>query len=242
MAAFSVIVVQIIFFVGLLWILRNVLGKHASSTTQRLQQLTQEHVTKEAELKRRLEEADRKYQEQLAKAKQEIEKLRAQGLQEVELAKRKIIEEAHQEGERIVNKAIETRDAMRAEIERSFDQRAINKAAELIQSVLPEALCREAQSIWLEELLNQGLPQALEMGNQIIVSQVQVVSAYELTEDQVVMIERRLKELLGQSVEVEHHADRDLIAGIIVNLGAVVLNGSLSAKLEERTRAEGSGS
>lgn len=238
MAAVSVIIIQVVIFVWLIMILRKVLGNHASSTTNHLQQLTQEHVAKEADLKNRLEEADKKYQEQLAKAKIEIEKLRAQGLEEAEITKQKIIEEAHQEGERIVNKAIETREAMKAEVEKTFDKRAVKKSCEMIRHVLPPALCRDAQNVWLDELLEEGLTKALELGNQITINEVQVVSAYDLTEEQLTKIKVRLKELVGQDVKISHHADKELIAGLIVNLGAVVLNGSLSAKLEDLARED----
>ena len=69
------LVVLGILFVGLVFVLRYMLGKSRTDAVTHLQSLSDENSRKQEELKRQLMEAEKNYQERMARARTEAEKL-----------------------------------------------------------------------------------------------------------------------------------------------------------------------
>lgn len=61
--------------------------------------------------------------------------------------------------------------------------------------------------------------------------QVQVTSAFELTAEQELAIEKILKERLGKKVLIQSAIDPSLVAGVVIRAGDLVIDNSVSGKL-----------
>jgi F-type H+-transporting ATPase subunit delta len=77
---------------------------------------------------------------------------------------------------------------------------------------------RELDSLWAEE--NKLLP-------------VTIVSAVELDEDTIKEIGRKIEEQTGRKVELESKVDPNLIGGLVLRVGNVVLDASVRNRLEK---------
>ncbi len=62
---------------------------------------------------------------------------------------------------------------------------------------------------------------------------VQVVSAYKLTEAQENALAAALKERLGRDIRVTSEVDRDLIGGVLIRAGDLVIDGSVQGRLRK---------
>lgn len=63
--------------------------------------------------------------------------------------------------------------------------------------------------------------------------EVEVTSAYAVTQAQKTKLEKALAEHLGKEVKVSTHKDADLIGGVIIRAGDYVIDGSVRGRLQK---------
>ena len=234
----QLIVFQVLIFAALAVVLQRFLGRHATSATVHLQGLTQDYMKRQEELKKRLEESERHYRELVSKAQTEGVQLKTKAVQEAEEKKRQIVEEARAEAERIVTQAVQAREAMRREMESSVEKRAVGRACELLEQVLPKELQEATHSRWMEEALGNGLLRLnqMDLPEKVKVQEAQVTSAAPLSPAQKERLLKKLEQVVGHPLTLKEEVDPRIIAGVRVTLGHVVLDGSLVSKIQEAAR------
>jgi F0F1-type ATP synthase delta subunit len=223
-------------FVALIVGLRHMMGRYTATTTAHLQGLSQDYLRKQEELKKRLEEAERQYHQQLAKTREEAQGLKTQALNEAEVARREAIEQARQEAERLVQQAMQVRETMQQEATKHIEARAIERACDLVNAVLPEALREAAHAKWLDELLEHDALTNVQATLREDVQGCSVVSAFPLSAAQRARLAERLQTALKHAVTLQETVDPALVAGVTMTLGHLVLDGSLASKLREAAR------
>jgi len=236
MSFWPLLIMLVVFFVGLIIALRQILARDVTKATGHLQDLSSAYAERHEELKRRLEESERHYQEQITRAKTESEQLMSQAQQEAETSRVKLLEQARGEGERIVQQALESSDGLRREMEQTMERRAVERACELLREVLPGQLRQEIQTRWLDELIRNGMGQLEQVKTQGEIREARVVSALPLSGAQQDLLRQRLKEKLGRTITVTETVDEALIAGLTISMGSLVLDGSLATKLRRAAR------
>lgn len=229
-------ILLVLVFVGLVVSLRHLMGRYTATTTAHLQGMSQDYLKKQEEMKKRLEDAERHYQEQLAKTQEQAQGLKTQALKEAELARQQAVEQAHQEAERIVQQALQGREAIQQDAMKRIEAQAIERACELVQAVLPAALREAAQGTWLDELLDNGALAKQPMTLREPVREARVVSAVPLSAAQRKRLQERLQAATQQELALHESVDPTLVAGLTVTLGHLVLDGSLASKLREAAR------
>jgi F0F1-type ATP synthase delta subunit len=61
----------------------------------------------------------------------------------------------------------------------------------------------------------------------------EVTSSYPLLDNQKNSIREILRDVMGYSVELEEKTDASIISGLVINLGGLILDGSLQNKLRK---------
>ena len=156
--------------------------------------------------------------------------------QEAEAAKARLLEDARSESERIVQQGMESREALRKELEEAMETRVITRACELIQQALPGQLREGLQSLWLDELIHNGFSHLEGIATQEAIEEVRVVSAFSLNEEQRRLLREQLKQRFGHELPLREETNPQLVAGLTITLGSVVLDGSLASKLLQAVR------
>ncbi len=230
------IVLQIVIFIALVVVLRRALSRNLTEAASHLQGLSADYSRRQEELKQRLQEAEQQYTERMAKVKTEAEQLMTQAKQEAESSRGKLLEEARSESERIVQQGLESRNALRKELEQAMEARAIERACELLRELLPEELRREVQARYLRELIQDSVGQLGQLKTDESLSQAKVACAYPLDAAQRDDLSRWIKERVGRELTLVEEADGQLIAGLMITLGSVVLDASLASKMRQVVR------
>ena len=244
MSFLPLLVILIVVFVGLVLILRYVMGRSMVDATSHLQAMGDEYSRRQDELQRRLQESERQYQETIAKARTEAERLLAEARQEAESNRSRQIDQARSESERIVQQALDSRDGLKKELERELETRATRRACELVERSLSPELRAVIQTRWLGELFEDGLRHLGERLKGVeSTEEMRVVSAFPLAKDQREALRARVKEALGREIPVTEEVDPKLVAGLVITVGSLVLDGSLANKIQQamRTFQEGGG-
>ncbi len=235
---YLLIIFQIIFFVGLTFLLRYFLTRNIGSVTERLEDINKDYTKKQQEAKAKLDEAERHYKEVLTNAATESKKLKEKYKKEALSEKDNIISEAHRKSEQIIESANKTRQHLLNELENQTESRALERACELIDKVLPLELHKKIHSYWFDDLVSKGFE---DLGNLNIpedTSKAYLKMAFPLTFKQKAQLSKKLKEKFNHDLELSEEVDSSLIAGAIVKINTLVIDGSLKHKVKERANVE----
>ncbi|MBN1872371.1 MAG: F0F1 ATP synthase subunit delta [Candidatus Omnitrophica bacterium] len=239
MLIISLVLLQLIIFVALIIMFRKILNKNVVLATRHLEELNTEYSKKDMEVSKRLNEARQKYEEMVAKAQNEAEEEKSKILKEAEAEREKIIKDARSQGEAIIQQADKSRQLLISEIEERIDNEAIHKACELVQLTLPEKFKKAVHLQWTDELVEESLSQAEQLQIPEDINEVKVTSAFPLSELQRKNLQKKVKQFLKRDVELKEESDPRLVAGIVLAVGSLVLDGSLKNKIEERAKSIG---
>ncbi len=233
----SLILLQVFIFVGLIFFLRNILNRNVISATAHLKQLSAEYAKKERQIKEQLEQTERKCKEALNQAQQDAHQKREGIIAQAQEERDRILNEAQQRAKEMVEQADRTRESLIAEINQRIEERSLERVAELIQQVLPEHIREEIHHRWLDELITSSFEQLDRLHIPEGVLETKIVSAFALTPKERELLKTKIKEKLGREIALEEEIDSGVIAGLIVNIGSLVLDGSLRFKIKEVTSA-----
>ncbi|MCM8813481.1 MAG: F0F1 ATP synthase subunit delta [Candidatus Omnitrophica bacterium] len=233
----SLILLQVIIFAGLLIFLRRMLTRNVTHATAHLQGLTQEYDARLEEIKKRETEANALYEEAKRRAQKELDIYKDQFKKEIEEQREKIITQAHTQSEELVQRAQKTCEQMRADMEQLIADQAREEAAAVMKRVLPESARRYLHALWFDALMRDGLATFERLRIPEGLTQATVSTAFSLVPEQFVRVQEMLRKRLEHEIVVSEAVQPDLIAGVVITVGNVVIDGSFLYTIREVGRA-----
>jgi F0F1-type ATP synthase delta subunit len=237
----SLILMQLFIFAGLVFFLRRILNRNVISATTHLEQMSAEYAKKEEGIRKQLDDAQQQAKEIVLDAQRDVRQQQESMVAQMQEERQRILNEASQKAEEIVQQAERTRQALITDINQKIEEKALQQAVELVQQALPEHIRKEIHHNWLEELISSSFQQLDRLRIPEGASQASVVSAFELTPKQRDALKEKIKQRLGRSIDLKEEINPGVIAGLIVNIGSLVLDGSLRFKIKEVASARQSG-
>jgi len=228
---FNLLIIQALTIIGIFFLLRFLFSRHLNSALARLNTLHEENLIKEQQLT-----------EELKRAKEE-------GDAEIKRAKNQaslIIEEAHNEGVRLrmnleeqaktqVTKIIADgnieAEKLKEEYLKETEAKSLDLAMKLVESLLSEKDKASLQQEFISEIISEMAKLSKDQFN-ITADRVKVSSSQLLRKDQKENLQLVLKEKTGREMIFEEILKEDLIGGIIVEIGGLVIDGTLKNKLQ----------
>lgn len=229
----ALLIVQLFVFIGLIYGLKTVLKRHLGTATSHMDQLAQESEAKLAEAKKRLEDAKTHYDEAIKKSKAEGEKLKQQLIDEGLKAKQETLEQARKQSEEIVDRANAAAELTQEELDQKINEASKFLSMNIIRQIFNRRLNEAMNEQWIAHLLESGLDGLNRLNLKAHEGEVEIVSAFALTAAQKKAISHALNEALGKNVPLKEQIDPEMLIGIRITLGSVVVDGSLEFKLKE---------
>jgi F-type H+-transporting ATPase subunit delta len=229
------VIVILLFFGFLALLLVKILKRDLIQGTRHLDELNQDYLKKEEEAERYLAEAKQKSQEMVQKAQQDAERTKEEIISKIQEEKDRVIAVARQQAEDIVQQAEKTRQMLLAEIDDKVAKEAIVEACNLIQDTLPEQLKQDAHAHWVQELIKSGFTSLQRLRIPQDIQEVSITSAFSLSEEQKKSLLKNLKDVLKRDITLKEKVDSKIVAGIIIQIGDLVLDGSLKNRIQERS-------
>jgi len=229
------IVILIVTFVILVFVLRKVLHGAGFRESKRLQQLVEENALREQQLGEQIAGAEKLCAEKIAAAEEEAENLKAAAASELSRLRSESIRKAEEDGKRLLEKIRLANEKKAKEIDKVVHAKSVSIAQQLIHEILTSN-CQEVvhatllQEIMteLEELDPKKLPVATDKG--------EILSPYEIAEDYREQLQSALSRKTGTKLTLPVRIDDELVGGIKVKVGSLVIDGSLGGKLETALR------
>lgn len=239
---FQAIILQVLFFFGLVLVLRKILISSSYNETKRLQQLNEENSSKAQELATKISDAENEYREKMLRTDEEIRLMKTKAKKEIEELKEAIIAKGKAEGDRIVTQALNARDEIRAEIEEQMHERIVEFSRKIFQKVLSaqdqkpvhegllESVFQELENIENDRLKAVNMDEASK-------GVIQVKTSHSMTAEQKKKLETILSSKLDKKITVEEVIEKEIIAGIVITLGSFVIDGSLSERFKKAVQS-----
>ena len=239
---FFVFILILLVVAGVLIVfLRHIMNKQFGSASSQLDLLTQDAIGKLDEAKRKVEEANKYFNDTQAKAKEAGNQARQQLINEGLKEKQDALDQTRKQSEEIMQRAKATSESSAQEMERSVREAASKKAYEVIQTLLPGKMSEETHAEWVKQLLENSLDDLDRMNIPESSNGVELATAFLLKPADKSALQERLKHKLKRAVQLNEKVDPELILGIRLKIGNVVLDGSLKFAIEEALRHVESG-
>jgi F-type H+-transporting ATPase subunit b len=226
------IVLQILFFIGLLYFLRSILTRKISKATGDLEELSRDYVSKKEEASQLVEKAQKEAKMIVSRETQAAEETKEQAIKAAQDAREKILKDANKKGLDIAAKAERNAEFMRKELDQKIDERANEKVITLIQQSVPQDFLQG----YHKEMVSQTGKGELDFKHLKLpegIKEVEIVSAFSLTDSQKEELSQKLKKKAGANIALKENVDPSLIGGYVITIGSVVIDASLKYKIQK---------
>ena len=232
----ALIILQVIIFGGLVLVFRKIMLTNVVSATQHLEEMSREFAKKEEEINKKAQELQRSEQDILSRARTEGEKSRNEIIKRAEDERDNMLKTARAHADDIVAQADQSRQQLIGELDDKIAKEAVRKACELIKETLPDSFQKCVHDQWVEDLLEHGFTHIDRLRIPEAENTVTVVSACPLSEMQRSTLNLKIAGSLGRAVQIKEEVDPTLVAGVVISIGSLVLDGSLKTKIYEKAR------
>jgi F-type H+-transporting ATPase subunit b len=242
MVFIQIIIVQILAFLALVFVLRKVMLSSSYSETNRMKKLNEENTQKAQELAKKVSDAERQYQEKVIFAEETIKKMKNEAKEETDLTVKKMLSEARTQSEHLIQQASNAREEIRDEMAEGMRDKSLALACQIFERVMDKRQLKIVHEGYVDEILDEiDKMSETALGKQDGEASIEVKTPFPLSS----LHHKRLEYVLGSKVReglrVQEVKDPSVVAGVIIKLGNLVVDGSLSGKAKRvaKTLKEG---
>ena len=232
MNIFQLISIQVVTFVVIVLFLWWLLQANITRAIKRLQVLNQQNMEKEKILKEEIERAKKEASVEIEKGKSLAEQMREETRQEAEKFREDTIGKSKDEARRIIDSAIKDGKRKQEELIHEMQNHSIDIAAEMVRYILSDRNMENLHVQLVDELTQdiQGLDQR---HFDIKDSVAELISAIALQERQKEKLMSVLSSKLGRTVTLNVTHNPEIVSGLIIKMGALIIDGSIKNKLKK---------
>ncbi len=228
----QLVIAQIVTFVAIVFVLKRLLYSESAKETLRLRKLKEETALKQKELQQKIEAAQTAYRERMSEAEEKARALIIKSEEETEALRKRVLEKAKDDAENVVKSALNAKEKMREEI---FVE-IWKKVPALASRVFKEVLSPEVQEMVHKEQVRDVVEKLKKIDKAAFKSKVErgdIISAYPLSKSEKAEVESLIRLGVGYAVPTHETEDRKLVAGVIIKLGTIMIDGSLDNRLKQ---------
>lgn len=203
---------------------------------QRLERDAESARAREAELNRKIRQAD----EELTARKKELDlveqRMKGQLEQETEKHREDLVNKARSEAEEIIAKAQIAAEGLRKEAEKQMEIKIIDYSTR----ILNEIFSRKAKAAFEKDLVEEFVSQLKEIDMSKIsleIKKAEVVTACGISDEDLKRIADMVRVKTGRDIALETKVSDEFVAGVVVKFGSLHLDGSVRNAIRESALA-----
>jgi F-type H+-transporting ATPase subunit b len=232
MLVVQLIVIQVITFLGLLFVLRKLMFTASVQETKRLQQLCEENENKSRELEQKLSLSKAQAKEIVEMAENESKRIKRETQDQVTRLKEDMLSKAKAESERMIQQALGAKEKVREELEIQMQGTITDRAVQLVKDLF------STRDIFLLHMsIMEKFAEELEKvdPSRLKVDSVhgQLIAPYVIDAEEKAYITSILTQKIGKPLTFDVILNKSLIAGVVIKMGSLVIDASLSEKLRQ---------
>jgi len=227
----QLLIIQVITFIGIILLMRFLFARHLKTALDRLNTLHEENLAKEEELNEELKRAKEESQAEIERGKQEAELIIEEAKKEATRQRLALEEESKAQAGKIVEQGKLDAEKLKEKMSKDIQGQSVELASRMISQLLIEADKIALQYQFANEIIEEISRLPKEQFNTKS-KDIKITSSFPLLERQRVDLKKVLAEKLGSEPEVKEEIDPKLIGGLILEIGGMVIDGTLKNKLQ----------
>lgn len=232
MPVWQLILIQVLTFAALLLALRALFYRNLHAALKRLQTLHEETMVKEAQLKEELQRAQQERAAEVERGRQDAKAILEGAKREAQALRANAGTQARQESQTIVTRGKEELARLRASMRAELETDALRLSTEMIRYTFTQEGKEEFHRHLIAGLITEI--SQLDKGRfSVNAEMASVTSSVPLTDHEKQRLRRVLSEKLGTEVGLTERLDPELITGLVIQIGGLVIDGSLKNKLRK---------
>lgn len=228
----QLVIAQIVTFIAIVFVLKRLLYSESAKETLRLRKLKEETALKQRELQQKIEAAQAAYKERMSEAEEKARALIIKSEEETDALRKKVLEKAKEDAENVVKSAFNAKEKMREEIFVDIWKKVPALASRIFKEVLSPAVQEMAHKEQIRDVIEK-LKKIDKAAFKSRVEKGEIVSAYPLSKSEKLEMDSLIRLGLGYEVPTYETEDRKLVAGVIIKLGTIMIDGSLDNRLKQ---------
>ncbi|MFH1189718.1 MAG: F0F1 ATP synthase subunit delta [Candidatus Omnitrophota bacterium] len=229
---FQLIIIQAVTFVAIVFVLRKLLYSESAKEMLRLKKLKEETAEKQRELQQKIDAAQDAYKEKMAEAEERVRAYQLKSEEEVKELKKKVLDKANADAEQIVKSAFNAKEKMREEIAEEMRKTAPVLASRIFKEFLSPVVRDLAHKELVRDVIDK-IKKADKISLKSKIDKAEIVSACPLSDNDKNEIEALIRDNLGYDVPLQGKEDERLVAGVVIKLGTILIDGSLDSRLKQ---------
>lgn len=226
------ILLQVIVFSGVIFFLKKILYGDTQSAINRLNREYQDLLNKQKQLAQKVEEAEKELVLKKEEAVQVKNKMTTQAMDEIRQQKDEIVFKAKQEAEEIVAKGKAAAEKNYHEIEKQVRAKLSDSAAEILRLAISERMVQAIHHELVAEFFDRAKDFDLSNVDPTLTKFV-AKTASPLTSEEKEAIKTFVAKKVNRPMEIEETEDKQLICGVLLQFGTLLVDGSLSNYIKE---------
>lgn len=232
--AVPIVIVHVVVLVLLLLGIRFLLQATANKAVVRVKAVEDEVRKKEEDIRREIDDHERDFAEKKAEAERQLQAHRDEAKREALHLKEKAVAEAKKESQKIIEQAKRNEEKIREQVEREMEEKAVKYGGRIFELVFSDLVTQEVNTLFCKELID-ALGE-IETGTITVETPVaEIAVSHELAEENRDRLLKILKEKFHPEAELKQSVDEKLMAGLILKMGSLEIDGSLKNRYQEAT-------
>lgn len=225
------ILLQVAVAVVILYVFQRAFAGHVTHAAAGLKQVHQENLRKQETLNQRLAQTEQEYKEKVEAGQTQARMLRRAAEEDIEKVRQEVVARARQEAERIITEAKEHQEELRAQLMNEIEKTAMQYAYDAVRYVFSTKVETGVHRQLVDEVIEEI--DKLDTSRVTFETSVAEISIrQELTPEQSRRLEQVLSHKLHRAVTLNATVDPTLVAGLVVKLDSLVIDGSLKERLK----------
>ena len=225
-------IIQVVVFVVIVVVLKRILLSDTMNAVERLRQVEAEVRRKEESIRQEIEQHEKDFQQKSAEAREKMEREREASERELGKLKESMLNDAKRESERIIGEAQINKEKTRREIFEEMANTAVDFSRQIFDLVFSDKIGSAINRQFVDELIEalEGIDEStvtVEGGER------EFVASHPLDADQKKRLEEVLSRKFGTEIRVSEKVDPKLLAGLVLRMGGLEIDGSLINRFQE---------
>lgn len=227
-----VAVTHVVVLAVIIFIIRRMLLGETMQAVNRIRQVEAEVRKKEESIRAEIEEHEKAFVQKKAEAEDELQRRRQQMETELGKVREQIAGDAKKEADRIIDQAKKNEEKMRKQLAQQVEERAVEYGSEVFKLVFTEKMTQELDKQFIDELLD-ALDQVDGSSITVDAANAEFFTSGPMDAAQKSRLEKLLDEKFGAKVKVQEKIRKELMAGLILKMGSLEVDGSLLNRFQE---------
>lgn len=232
MMLFQFIFLQVVVFSAVIFFMKKILSNDTQAAVGRLDSTYQDLLNKQKELNEKIAEAEKEYEAKKEEAVQLAEKYKSQATEEVRTKRDEVLKQTKAQTDEMMERAKASVDELHTKIEREVRAKGADTATQILVKALQKRTLQGMHDLIIMDFLEKGKDFDLSKVSPHI-DTVTIKTPMPLNEQQKAKLNAFISGKINKNLKMEEVQDLNLIAGICLQFGSLMLDGSLYNTIHE---------